>query len=111
MTMPENPFTDSAASDAAADTAAAATAPASQAAAVPNSVCSGGPEQAPADTAAPTAAGADIDLDATDCIGEIFYVARKLLEDDRRRRFELNEQAFMEAVDEPLPLFLREKRE
>jgi hypothetical protein len=40
-----------------------------------------------------------------DCIGEIFVGARKLMDPDEHR-FILDEQAFMDAIDEP-PLFLR----
>jgi hypothetical protein len=114
MTIPPNPFTDSAVGDAAADTAAVSLASQGDAAAnaiAESSTSTGGPEETPAVIAAPTAGDSyAFDPDGVDCIGEIFHVARKLLEDDRRRRFELNEQAFMDAVDEPLPLFLREKR-
>jgi hypothetical protein len=45
-----------------------------------------------------------VDLDQ-DCIGEIFVGARKLMDPDEHR-FILDEQAFMDAIDEP-PLFLR----
>jgi hypothetical protein len=50
------------------------------------------------------AVAADLPDDLS-CIGEIFVGASKLADPDEHR-FMLDEQAFMDAIDEP-PLFLR----
>ena len=52
----------------------------------------------------PAGSAAPIEDDFS-CIGEIFIGAGKLIDPDEHR-FVLNEQAFMDAIDEP-PLFLR----
>lgn len=45
----------------------------------------------------------------TDCIGEIFYHARKLLAEDNRRAEDFVDLAALEqALAEPLPLFVRD---
>lgn len=48
------------------------------------------------------------DVDATDIsdVHEIFYHVRKLITEDDKYRFVLDQQAFMEAI-EPMPLFLQ----
>jgi hypothetical protein len=128
-----NPFTDSAASsESAADTAVAAIQPpVATAGTLSNSALeraiAAGSGAAPDLTDPPVAAPVLIDeppsnegrypeapavdqpntaatAGATDCIGEIFHHARKLVADDHR--FVLDEQLFMEAI-EPPPLFLQ----
>lgn len=84
MTPMPNPFIDSAApTSPAADTAGA----------------DHQPPVAPAGTFPEPA------LDDTDCINELFYYARKLTAENR---FVLDREAFMAALEEPLPLFIRD---
>lgn len=89
--------------------ASSRSAPLSDAAAEPfeSSMTEGGNQEAPAAVAANQheTAGA---TDDTDCIGEIFYHARRLINEDNavHRRFVLDERRFMEDI-EPMPLFLQ----
>jgi hypothetical protein len=74
---------------------------------LPNPFESGATDCPPDNAAAAPRQSADAaaDLSEIDCIGEIFVGARKLIDPDEHR-FVLDEQAFMDAIDEP-PLFLR----
>jgi len=70
------------------------------------------PAEAPtvASVVAPSDVAAECFVDfGTDCIGEIFYHARKLLaEDNRRAEDYVDWDALKAAIEEPLPLFIRE---
>jgi hypothetical protein len=76
-------------------------APSDVAAACSNS----GDMDCPSDEAAATPRQSDLAAAEFCDIGEIFVGARKL--NDPEARFVLDEQAFMDAIDEP-PLFLRQ---
>jgi hypothetical protein len=78
-----------------------------------NCVDQPGPTQSAAviATLPPSAAAEPIQVepDATNCIGEIFHFARKLLARDGRHAEDfIDWQALEQALDEPLPMFIRD---
>lgn len=69
------------------------------------------PAEAPAvaSVVAPSDVAAECSDLGTDCIGEIFHHARKLLaEDNRRAEDYVDWEALKAALEEPLPLFIRD---
>lgn len=112
--LPPSPFLTLAASDAVAESAGASNLPPAIDAPVEvNSVLQGGAARIARDAHNVEAVGSNptpaTSSDSVDCIGEIFHHARKLLaEDDRRAEDFVDWNAFETALEEPLPLFIRD---
>lgn len=113
--LPPSPFLNSTDPSRSADQAVAASphTPVCAAAAEPfdeSSTAMGGHQEAPAEVLNPAVTAGATDLFGAEIgdVGEIFYHARRLINEDagEYHRFRLDVPAFMEAI-EPMPLFLQ----